>query len=75
MAEKVTNELIYEVLKSLQKGQMEIKQEISDLKFRIGSIERSASGMNDTLVHHTGLFDRISSRLDKIEKRLDLVDA
>lgn len=75
MAEKVTNELMYEVLKSLQKGQVEIKQEISDLKFRIGSLERSAAGMNDTLVHHTGLFDRLDARLNKIEKRLDLVDA
>ena len=75
MADKITNELIYEVLKSLQNGQGDIKQEITDLKFRIGPIERSMVGINENLVHHTGLFDRVDLRLKTIEKRLDLVDA
>ncbi len=75
MAEKVTNELIYEGLKSLQKGQEEIKQKISDLKFHIGSIERSIDGMKDTLVHETMLSNRISSRLDRINTRLELTDS
>ncbi len=75
MDEKITNELLYEVLKSLQKGQSDLRQEMLDTKFRIGSLESAMVGISNTLVHHTSLFDRLELRLQTIEKRLDLVDA
>lgn len=71
MAE-VTNELMYEVLKSLQQdvrflkdGQREIKQELVSIRGYILSIQ------ND--VHNIyGILGRHDDRLDRIERRLEL---
>ncbi|MFI0847246.1 hypothetical protein [Mesorhizobium sp. IMUNJ 23232] len=71
MAE-VTNELIFEVLKSLQHevrllkdGQGEIKQELISIRGHILSMQ------ND--IHNIyGMMARHDARLDRIERRLEL---
>lgn len=65
---KVTNELMFEVLKKVPASQSRVENDIKDLKFRVGQIEH-------TLAHHSTRFDRFDERLDRIEKRLGLVDA
>ncbi len=70
-----TENLVLEHLKHIRRVVDGIQNDVHDLKFRVGQVERSVASINDTLVHHTGRFDRIEDRLDTIEKRLDLVEA
>jgi septal ring factor EnvC (AmiA/AmiB activator) len=72
---EITNELMFELLKKIHAGQSRIEHDIKDLKFRMGQVERAIVATQDTLNHHSGRFDRIEDRLERIEKRLDLVDA
>ena len=74
MAEQVTNELLYEVLKKLQAEMAEMRFDISDLKARassqdehLGNIILSLSGLNRRM-------DRFDERLGRVERRLDLTD-
>jgi chromosome segregation ATPase len=81
MAE-VTNELIYEVLKS-------IPQRMSSLESRMGSLEVEVDSMTDQLrgvnltpsatntdmanIH--SVLDSVDSRIGRIERRLDLTES
>ncbi len=71
MAE-VTNELIYEVLRSLQAdvrqlkdGQAEIRQELIAIRGTIVSMQQDINNMY-------GMLSRHEVRLDRIERRLEL---
>ena len=75
MTENVTNELIFSVLQSMQSDMSEMKFDIRDLKTRMTMVEEhmgssiiAISGVNNRL-------DRISDRVERIEKRLDLSEA
>ncbi len=67
--------LTVEYLKRFDTKLDRIENDIRDLKFRIGSMERTLVSVQETLAHHSGRFDRVEERLGRIEKRLDLVDA
>lgn len=71
MAE-VTNELIFEVLKSMQPdirllkdGQAEIKQELNSMRGQLIAI-------NQDIANIYGILGRHEVRLDRIERRLEL---
>ena len=71
MAE-VTNELMYEVLKSIQAKQIgmdgkidELKQEMQAFRTHLIALHQELSGIHTTLVRH-------ETRLDRIERRLEL---
>ena len=75
MTENVTNELIFSVLQTMQSDMAEMKFDIRDLKTRMTMVEEhmgssiiAISGVNNRL-------DRISDRVERIEKRLDLSEA
>ena len=57
-----------EYLKAIRASQERVENDVKDMKFRLGQIEH-------TLAHHSGRFDRMDDRLDRMEKRLNLVDA
>jgi DNA repair ATPase RecN len=70
MAE-ITNELMYEVLKTLQvrlvqvDGKVdELKQEMQAFRTQLIGIHQEMSGMHSTLVRHEQRFDRIERRLE-----------
>ena len=72
MSENVTNELIYSVLQQMQADLAEMKFDVRDLKGRMTMVEEhlgssiiAISGVNSRL-------DRLSDRVERIEKRLDL---
>ncbi len=74
MAE-VTNELMYELLKSLHArlGQVdgkvdELKHEMQAFRTHLIGIQQELSGIHSTLVRH-------EHRLDRMERRLELTDA
>jgi archaellum component FlaC len=75
MTEKVTSELIYNVLQKMQTDMSEMKFDIRDLKTRMTMVEEhmgssiiAISGVNNRL-------DRLNDRVERIEQRLDLTDA
>jgi archaellum component FlaC len=75
MTEKVTSELIYNVLQKMQADMSEMKFDIRDLKTRMTMVEEhmgssiiAISGVNNRL-------DRLNDRVERIEQRLDLTDA
>jgi predicted nuclease with TOPRIM domain len=75
MTEKVTSELIYNVLQKMQADMSEMKFDIRDLKTRVTMVEEhmgssiiAISGVNNRL-------DRLNDRVERIEQRLDLTDA
>jgi predicted nucleic acid-binding Zn-ribbon protein len=72
MTEKVTNELIFEVLKRVQQDVSDIKGDVQDLKLRttvveehLGNIMLSISGLNSRM-------DRLDERLSRVERRMEL---
>ena len=71
MAE-VTNELIYEVLRSMQErlsrlenGQTEIKSELNAMRGHMLATQQDVANIYITLVRH-------ETRLDRIDRRLEL---
>jgi len=75
MTENVTNELIYGVLQKMQEDMSEIKFDVRDLKIRMTMVEEhlgssiiAISGVNSRL-------DRMTDRVERIERRLDLTEA
>ena len=70
----VTNEPIYSVLQKMQGDMSEMKFDVRDLKTRMTMVEEhlgssiiAISGVNSRL-------DRMSDRVERIERRLELTD-
>ena len=82
MTQSVTNELIYEVLKSIQAQVAIIREDVDSLKTRTTSqdrmlsrIEAGFADMHGDFAELGGRMDRLESRMGRIERRLDLADA
>ena len=82
MAEPVTNELIYQVLKSVQAQVAVIREDVGSLKVRAPSQDRSLSrieagfaDMHGDFAELAGRMDRLESRMARVETRLGLTDA
>jgi hypothetical protein len=74
MTQKPDN-LVLEHLRYMRAALDEVRDDVKDLKFRVGVVERGMISVQDTLFQHSAQFDRVNARLAKIEKRLDLVEA
>ena len=74
MSDEITSQAL-ECLKAIRSSQERIENDIRDVKFRLGQLERQIVGVHDGQAHNNNLLDRIEERLYKIEKRLDLVEA
>ncbi|OJT96144.1 MAG: hypothetical protein BGN83_11070 [Rhizobium sp. 63-7] len=68
MSDKVTNELIYETLKRMQETLALHTQYHLETKERLGFLEQQYASISTRL-------DRLDTRVLRIEKRLDLVEA
>ena len=71
-----TENLIIEHLKALRNALKEFRQEAREefgtLKLRINSVEHGVAGMHDDNAILQTRIHRVDSRIDKIEKRLEL---
>jgi archaellum component FlaC len=70
----VTNDLIYGVLQKMQSDMSDLKHDVRDLKVRMTMVEEHLGG---TLIAISGVnsrLDRMSDRVERIERRLDLTD-
>ena len=71
MAE-VTNELIYEVLKSMQDRMGRMETTLGELKSELQSVRLNAVAMQQDRMNIYGILGRRETRLDRIERRLEL---
>jgi hypothetical protein len=74
MAE-ITNELIYEILKSLQAGQTEIKATLSDHTHQLIRVREEINALRSDDLRRESLQAQMDTRLQRIENRLHLTDA
>ena len=71
MAE-VTSELIYEVLKSIQDRLGRVETTMGEIKSELQSVRLNAVAMQQDLMNIYSILGRHESRLDRIERRLEL---
>jgi hypothetical protein len=74
MTEKVTNELIYSVLQSIQSDVSDVKFDVRDLKVRMTLVEEH---MGHSIIGVSGVnarLDRLNEQVERIEKRIGLVE-
>jgi hypothetical protein len=72
MAE-VSNELIYEVLKSVQNGQSNIEAAIGDIRGELVAIRLHSLGMQTDIKNIYEIAAKLELRVGRIEKRLDII--
>jgi hypothetical protein len=71
----VSNELIYQVLMRIQNDVSTTKHDISDLKFRMHSVEEHVSALVTGSVGTNHRLDVYGERFERIETRLGLIEA
>lgn len=81
MAE-INNQLIYEVLKSVQAQVAIIREDIDSMKGRLTALDgrfsqmlTAVAGLHGDLAEVSGRMDRLESRMGRVENRLNLSDA
>ena len=72
---KVTNDLIYEILKDIQTRLSHVEENTRDLVKGQLRIRKDVNDLRGDIIRHDENFAQIESRLDRIEKRLNLVEA
>ena len=70
----ITDELPYEVLKTLQEGVSGLRDDMRDVKQRLTSLEMKVGILHADLANQSARMDRIDSRLERVETRLGLVE-
>ena len=73
MTDKPDN-IVLEHLRRMRATLDDLREDNKDLKFRLGVVERGLISVQDILVQHSMQFDRLGTRLERIEKRLTLVE-
>ena len=74
MSNTVTNELIYEILKDLQRRMGLIAEGQNDLKARVTSMDARLASVHTELAHVSDRMDRLENRIERVETRLNLND-
>jgi hypothetical protein len=74
MAE-VSNELIHEVLKPLERDVGEVKSSIGDIKTELNALRGHMISLQRDVHNIYGILGRHDSHLERIERRLELSDA
>jgi|GEM_PF-1082522 len=82
MAESITNELMYEVLKQLQKDMSSVRATLADhscqliwVREDINSVRDDINGLRGDDLRRENLQTQMDIRLERIETRLNLSDA
>ena len=75
MSQTVTNELIYEVLKSVQAQVGLIREDVASIKARLTSLDQRLGVVHTDMALLSDRMDRLENRMGRIESRLNLADA
>lgn len=70
-----TANLILEHLRALRTGQDGLREDIREVKTRLGLVEQQMATLGHMYAAVSLRLDRVEGRLDRIERRLDLTDA
>ena len=65
---EVTNELIFETLKAIQGSLSRLVDDMHEVKERLGFLEMQYASLSNRL-------DRMDQRIERIERRLGLIEA
>lgn len=74
MAENVTNELLLETLRAIQAKLAKMADDLVDLKSDMRGVKGHMAAFMQSEVAQDGTLASIQSRLDRIERRLELQD-
>jgi len=74
MTENVTNELMYGVLKEIQGTLKEHSEQFKLMNQRLSAIDHHMVGFHVTVAGHQEEIQALRSRIDLIEKRLEIRD-
>jgi phage shock protein A len=78
MSESPDN-LVLEILRGMRASLSRVEEDVSELKHRMSTVEQQIAQMAATEMSHyagvAGRLDRMSDRIDRIERRLDIVPA
>jgi hypothetical protein len=74
MAE-ISADLVYEVLKSLQRDMSQFKNELRDVNTSLNALSGHQVSMQQDIHNMYGILGRYDDRLERIERRLELSDA
>jgi archaellum component FlaC len=69
----VSNELIYEVLKAVQRGQGNIEAAIGEIRNELVAIRMHSLGTQTDIKNIYETMAQLDTRVERIEKRLDMV--
>jgi hypothetical protein len=72
MTENVTNELLLETLKAIQAKIAKVADDIADLKTDMRGVKGHMAAFMQSEVAQDGTLASIQSRLERIERRLEL---
>lgn len=72
MADNVTNELLLETLKAIQSKLFQMADDLTDLKTDMRGMKGHMAAFMQSEVAQDGALASIQSRLDRIERRLEL---
>ncbi len=67
--------VMLEILRRIQADVADTKPDIRDVTFRVGQVEAYVARGVAALQHTNERLDRIDGRVERIERRLDLVEA
>jgi hypothetical protein len=77
----VDDSLTLEILKSLRADMSGLRTDVRDIAFRVTQMDLGIAGIRSDLVHNYADYarqqvsiDRMNARIERIERRLDLVD-
>ena len=73
MAENVINELMYELLESIQSDIHRVEDKVNAQGMRIGSLEVHVAEHSSQFAQVNIRLDKIDDRMTRIERNLDLV--
>ena len=71
----VNNQLLYEILKTIQSGQVELKAALGDQPRQLIRIRKEINSLRGDDLRREALQAQMDVRLDRIEHRINLTDA
>ena len=71
----ITNELMYEVLKSIQAQVALVREDVDSIKARLTSVDTRLGLVHTDMANQAERLDRLESRMARVESRLNLTDA
>ena len=72
---EVTNELMYEVLKSIQDRMTAVERKIDEVKTELQALRIHSLAIQQDTQNIYSMLTRYDTRLDRIERRLELTEA